>query len=644
MTSIDYIVVALYLIFMLSIGPVYGRFSSTASDYFRGGGGMLWWMVGASSWVMAFTAWTFTGAAGEVYRAGTFYFTLIIASLFAAALTMAIGPWFRQMRVITGIEAVFQRYGRSNEQFFTWVPVPFGIVFGGLGLYAIGLFMAVVFDVQIWQVIIGLGAVVTFMSVMGGSWAVVASDFVQMLTVMVITMVVTFLALRHPDVGGLGGMLEQVPASHFDWTAFDRPAILWLFFITLIINQVVQGNSIVSGSAKYVFCKTGRDVRKALWVSIAGTLIFVPIFILPAMTATVIHPELEVMADIKPRVAELEKGQAAPIADLSQAIALAQAGHQPELAAQLSEAQAMGIELDDTAMKMNNPREGAYVLTAMSVLPAGMLGLLVCGVFAATMSSMDSGLNRAAGILVRNFYIVLINREANDARQLMVGKVVTLLLGLAQIVMGLIFIQFKDIKLFDLVLLMAAILGMPMAVPLLFGMFVKKTPPWSGWSTVLVGFAAAMILHPKAVGLLTDEAMQGWFGQVKPLSPTELGHLNLAVTTGVIFSACALWYLGTMFFYRYSSPEYKQNVEKFFVQMKTPVDPVAEQVAGWEEDRKHYNVMGTLCMIYGGFILLLALFPNPWIGRLCFVFCAACIGGLGVVLWLIGRRPGKGVR
>ena len=101
MTSIDYIVVALYLIFMLSIGPVYGRFSSTASDYFRGGGGMLWWMVGASSWVMAFTAWTFTGAAGEVYRAGTFYFTLIIGSLFAAAAGIAVG-WARGFRSAAG--------------------------------------------------------------------------------------------------------------------------------------------------------------------------------------------------------------------------------------------------------------------------------------------------------------------------------------------------------------------------------------------------------------------------------------------------------------------------------------------------------------------------------------------------------------
>lgn len=636
--TIDYAVIGIYLVFMLAIGPVYSRFSSTASDFFRGGGGMLWWMVGASAWVMGFTAWTFTGGAGEVYSTGVFFLLLISGNLVGTLFTYAIGPWFRQMRVITGIEAVFHRFGRSNEQFFTWIPVPFGILFGGIGLYAIAIFMAIVFKVQVHTVIIALGAVVTLMSVFGGSWAVVASDFVQMLTIMVITIVVSYLALATPAVGGVSGMIDQLPAAHFDWTEFDRPSILWIFAITLIINQVVQTNSILSGSSRFVFCKTGHDVRRALWITILGTILFTPLFILPAMTATILHPELGVMRDLKPLIAQVEQAQGAPVENLSQLATAAEASGDTAFTATVARAQDLDIALDDPLLQMNNPTEAAYVKTAMSVLPAGMLGLLVCGIFAATMSSMDSGLNRAAGILVRNFYIVYIEKHASETRQIVIGKLMTAVLGVAQIIVGLILVQYQELSLFNLILLLAAIVGMPMAVPLLFGMFIKRTPPWSAWSTTMAGFVTAMVLHPQIVGLLTEDNLQRWFGATEPLNATELGHLNIAITTGAIFLVCLLWFLGTIPFYGRSSERYKQRVESFFTQMHTPIDPVAEGVPGWEEDRRHYHVMGILCLLYGGFILLMALLPNPLWGRLCFVFCGGLIGGLGLMLYLIGRR------
>ena len=148
MSLVDYIVIGFYMCLILSIGPAYKRFSHTASDFFRGGGGMLWWMVGASAWVTSFTAWTFTGGAGKAYSTGTFFLILALANAIATIFTFYTAPLFRQMRVITGIEAVMQRFGRTNEQFFTWIPVPFGIVFGGIALYAIGIFMSVVFQVD----------------------------------------------------------------------------------------------------------------------------------------------------------------------------------------------------------------------------------------------------------------------------------------------------------------------------------------------------------------------------------------------------------------------------------------------------------------------------------------------------------------
>ncbi len=592
MTIVDYIVVATYLAFVLALGPVYKRFSKTASDYFRAGGGMLWWMVGASAWVMTFSAWTFTGGAGKAYTEGTFFFTLIGANIVGLIFTFFFTAHrFRQMRVITIVEAVRKRFGPANEQFFTWMPIPFGILFGGIGLYAIGIFMSVVFGADLLTVIITLGVVVTVMAVFGGAWAVIASDYVQMMTILTITVVMAMLVLVHPQVGGLSGMLEQLPAAHLDWTEFNRPWVLILFMLGLLITQTIQPNSINEGAQKFIYVKSGREARKAIVISILGTTIITPVFIIPAMAASIVLPDLAVQYP-----------------------------------------------------NLNNPSEAAYVAMAMEVLPTGMLGLLTCAIFAATMSSMDTGLNRAAGILVRNFYRQVINPDISESRQIGLGKVFTLLLGTSQIIVGLIFAQYPSLPLFDLILLISAIVGLPTAVPLFFGIFIKRTPPWAGWSTVLVGFGMFLVLHGLPVfgvtGLIAEPNLQALVqgrGGAE-LGPEEVRDLRLAITTGANFTVCLSWFLFSMLFWKRTSPAYREEVERFFRDMHTPIDQKAEGVAGWEEDRVQYRVISMVCMAYGGFILLLMLLPNPLWGRAAFLFCGGTIAGLGLWFYAISKR------
>ena len=55
----DHAVIGFYFVFMAVIGWVCRRFIGNTSDYFRGGGQMLWWMAGASAFMVSFSAWTF---------------------------------------------------------------------------------------------------------------------------------------------------------------------------------------------------------------------------------------------------------------------------------------------------------------------------------------------------------------------------------------------------------------------------------------------------------------------------------------------------------------------------------------------------------------------------------------------------------
>src|SRR5262249_51364651 len=142
---------------------------------------------------------------------------------------------------------------------------------------------------------------------------------------------------------------------------------------------------------------------------------------------------------------------------------------------------------------LTKPSEGAFVASALDTMPAGMIGLLISGIFAATMSSMDAGLNKNAGVFVKNFYHVLLPPGAGDQEQLFVSKVVPLLMGILVILAALLFSTWKDITLFNLMLQFGGLIALPYCVPLIWGTLVKRAPAWSGWTTVLVGFATSLI-------------------------------------------------------------------------------------------------------------------------------------------------------
>ncbi|OHB49559.1 MAG: hypothetical protein A2Y10_08985 [Planctomycetes bacterium GWF2_41_51] len=584
----DYIVIAFYLVFMFCLGPVFKGFSKNASDFFRGGGGMLWWIVGSSSFMMVFTAWTFTGGAAEAYESGTFFLLLFICNLISYVFTYFFtAAKYRQMRIITALEAVHKRFGKTNEQIFTYLYILTNIIFGGVWLYSISVFMTGVFNVNMSALIVLLGITVIGMTVIGGSWAATAGDFVQMLIVIVITVLMALIVLWHPDIGGISGLVDKLPSYHFKWTEITRPSVIVFFAITLLINQIIQSNSLTVGAAKYVFVKSGSDAKKAVAVNIAGFLLLAPVWMIPALAAPLFHPNL--------------------------------AAEYP---------------------KLNNPHEAAYVAMAISLLPKGLLGLLVCGVFAATVTTMAGQLNSSSGTFVRNFYIKVINRNASENKQIAIGRIFSLIYGLIWILVALIFGSIKSLALFDLLLLCAAAIGIPTAVPMFFGIFVKKNPSWSAWSTMLIGFLFSFIMQ-FAIRPESIQRLANVFGSSELLTARELGKLNISITTAVLFVVCIAWLFFTMLFYKKGDKDYVQQTDIFFNEMNTPVNIEKELGAGYENDIRQYKVMAKLCIVYGVFIALLLFIPNDMKARMYIFLCSLIIGGIGVMLYFIALKVAK---
>jgi len=595
MTIYDYIVIGFYLLFMFFLGPIYKSFSKTSSDFFRGGGGMLWWVVGSSAFMTTFTAWAFTGGAAKAYETGTFFMVLfacnVVALLFCYFFVVA---KYRRMRIITVMEGVRKRFGKPSEQILSWLLVLTRILYGGMALYTVAVFMASVFNIRMDMLIVILGLTITLMTVFGGSWSATAGDFVQMIVVGIITVTVGILTLV--KIGGFGTFLESIPERHLDWTLFDRPVIIVAFIITLCINQLIQMNSLIEGAARFIFVKNAHDAKKAILIQLAGMLILSFIWIVPPMVAALWHPDL--------------------------------ASEYP---------------------KLNNPNEAAYVAMATDLLPSGLFGLLVCAIFAATVTSLNSQLNIVGGSFVRNIYIQDIRPGASEKEQIFAGRIFILIYGISWIFLGLGFQHVKGLELFDLMLLMAASLGLPTAAPLFLGIFFKKTPPWAGWSTMLAGFIPALI-----IGLLfqvdgvvqflwqdpsmTSNALIGMICHVPDLNPREIGDLKIILTTGVVTVICCGWFFFSMLFYRKDNKAYVEQVDKFFKDMETPIQEQEHELSVYDNEARQSNVLGNLCLVYGLFVLLLVLIPNEPVGRLIIFCCGLVIAGIGLLLKYLAKR------
>ena len=215
-TVFDSLNIGFYFAFIVGVGLYFARKSKDTSDYFRGGGVLPWWITGTSAWMAGFSAWTFTGAAAKIYETGTYALGLYYSNIIPLVVLLLVGCYrFRRLRVITPLEALRLRFGPGAQQLYTWLRLPIMMIFGAFGLNAVGVFMAAVFAQDVTVVIVILGVLVAAVSMLGGSLGVAASDFVQMLLVVTVTVITAVLALAQPAVGGLTGLIERVPAEHF---------------------------------------------------------------------------------------------------------------------------------------------------------------------------------------------------------------------------------------------------------------------------------------------------------------------------------------------------------------------------------------------------------------------------------------------
>lgn len=574
----DYMVIAGYFALMIMISLIFKRMgNNSTSDYFRGGGKMLWWMVGATAFMTQFSAWTFTGAAGKAFTDGFAVLAVFVGNMVAYLVAWKyLARRFRQMRVDTPTEAVRRRFGPVNEQFFTWVIIPLSVINAGVWLNGLGVFASAVFNADIVVTIWITGLAVLAISLLSGAWGVVASDFIQTLVVAIISIACAVVALVL--VGGPSNIVTEFPDNFFTGPDMNYPLLMVCTFLFFIVKQLQSINN-MQESYRFLNAKDSNNASKAALMALGMMLVGAVIWFIPPWATAILYPDA--------------------------------ANEYAQLGAK--------------------SRDAVYLVFARNAMPLGTVGLLMAGLFAATMSSMDSALNRNSGIFVRSFYATIMRKgQASDKEQLRAGQVACIINGVLVIVMAQFFNSLKHLSLFDLMMQVATLLQSPILVPLFFGMLIRKTPGWAPWVTVIVGLCVSWLV----VDLLTPQFVMGWFG-VETLTAREVGELKNIIPIVAHLVLTGGFFCLTTLFWRAEKDTNREATESFFRDVET------ECVAGDEQDQvdcMQRKKLGTLTIYMAMGLSLMALIPNPLWGRALFLACALAIFLVGYALWRSAAR------
>ncbi len=576
----EYGVIAGYFLLVIGIGFTFKKMAAkSTSDYFRGGGRMLWWMVGSTAFMMQFSAWTFTGAAGKAFTDGFAVCLVFIANTFAYFCGwLYFAKRFRQMRVDTPTEAIKDRFGPQNERFFSWALIVFTLINGGIWLNALGVFASAVFYTDISVTIVIAGLTVVFVSVLSGAWGVVASDFMQTLVVATISIVCAIVALV--KVGGPVELVNNFPSDFIIGPNMNYPLLLVGTFIFFLAKQLVTIMNL-HDSFRFLTAKDSANASKAALLAMCLMGFGSIIWFIPPWASAILYPDA--------------------------------AAAYPQLG--------------------NKAADAIYLVFTRNAMPAGTVGLLLAGLFAASMSSMDSALNKNTGILIRSVYQPYLkkrNKQVDDKKLLSISMAISFVSGLIVIAMALYFKSLKELSLFDLMMSISAMIQVPLLIPLILGIFIKRTPQWAAWATVILGLILSWFIKD----IVTPAVFADWIG-IDGFTKREAADMNLILTLGVHIFITAPFFWATSFFYNESKDKNKLQTELFFENLETEV--IADDLQD-DIDRQQRDKLGGMVLFMGIGILLMALIPNPLWGRLVFVLCALFICSIGILLKKLSKN------
>ncbi|MEO8649875.1 MAG: sodium:solute symporter family protein [Acidobacteriota bacterium] len=427
----DNLIIAGYFLLLTLIGLYFWRRMKHVRDFFTGGNGIPWWLAGVSFYLTGFSAFTFVAYSEMAYRFGFVAVTLAWSSAAAMAIgTIFLAGRWRRTGLISPVEFLEERYSKHIRQTLAWLGIPLKIIDDGLKIYATGVFVSVGLGYDLKTSIVASGVVMLLYTFMGGLWAVVVTDFVQFI-ILTLGVVVLF-PLVVSQFDSFGAFVAASPPGFT--SVINSPfSLVYVFAFYLLITLSYNGNW--AFAQKFYSVSDEREARKAGMLATGLKIIGPPLFIIPAMAARSLMPEL-----------------------------------------------------------MTPPNSPQYTYAALSLkfLPAGLMGLMIAAMFSATMSTLSGDYNVIASVITEDIYRRLFDREATQKRLIFVGRIATLVVGILTIGIGISLVASAQKGLFEVMVTVFGLFVGPMLIPMLAGLLTRRVT-WRGATAgIVTGFVSGL--------------------------------------------------------------------------------------------------------------------------------------------------------
>lgn len=303
MQSVDYFVIVIYLVGIVAAGMVFAGRMKSSSDMFAAGGQSPWWVSGLSGFMTMFSAGTFVVWGGIAYRYG---FVAVAINMCYGVAALFIG-WFvagrwRAMGVSSAAEFLQLRFGGAVVQFYTWFQGAVNIGSLGGAIYALSMIVAALtplsdghlladaatghLSVPLTSIILCL--IVIAITFAGGLWAVLMTDVLQFVILVVSVLFVVPLILA--QVGGWNAFIDQTPEGFTSLVADDFTG--WFLTGWIIIHFFKIGGE-WAFVQRFTCVPTSRDAKKAAYIFGAMYLISPLFWMIPPLVYRVINPDAD---------------------------------------------------------------------------------------------------------------------------------------------------------------------------------------------------------------------------------------------------------------------------------------------------------------------------------------------------------------
>jgi solute:Na+ symporter, SSS family len=437
---VDIAIIIVYFIIVFAIGFYFARKERTSADYFLASRNVGWFAIGASLFVSNISTEHFIGLSGSGATSGLAvgHFEWL-ACLIVLILGWVFVPFYLRSNVFTMPEFLERRFSRSCAVYLAGISILAYILTKiSVHLYAAAIVLERVVGWNPLTAALILVVLTGIYTIAGGLSAVIYTDLVQTIILLIGAVILTVLGLQ--EVGGFAGLRASVPPDYFHmikpsthaefpWTGifFGAPILGIWYWCTdqVIVQRVLSAKDEGHAKAGTIF---------------AGYLKILPVFVLvlPGLIAFALYRELFIV----------QNGQV-----------------------------------------MNG--DIAYPTLIVNLLPAGLVGLMVAALMAALMGAMSSVFNSTSTLVTLDFY-KKIKPDATEHQLVAFGRAATGVM----VILGMLWVPFiKNInpQLFIYLQAVQAYVSPPIAVCFIFGILWPRMNAMGAISSLLTGFGLGAI-------------------------------------------------------------------------------------------------------------------------------------------------------